>query len=102
MRRNSTASRVRIFILTSFRITITNISTILANCCTQPIYGPQPSRPHCPELLRFHARPYRVELASRPELFVLVSDEIRVYLHENFPRRPEIELRRFIPEEFAM
>ena len=43
-----------------------------------------------------------VELTGGAELLVLVRDKIRVLLHENLPRRPEIELRGLIPEKFAM
>src|SRR3954451_10122371 len=43
-----------------------------------------------------------VELAGGAELFVFVRDEVGVFLDERRPRRPEIELVRFVAEELAV
>src|ERR1041384_1316566 len=44
----------------------------------------------------------RVDLIGGAELLVLVRNEIRVGLHEDFAGRTEIELGRFVAEKFAV
>src|SRR5579862_478097 len=39
---------------------------------------------------------------GRAELAVFVRDELGVFIHEDFARRAEIELRRLVAEEFAV
>src|SRR5688572_12584397 len=46
--------------------------------------------------------PDRVELPGRTELLILVRDEFRVFLDEDFTWRTKIEFRGVIPEIFAM
>src|SRR5437868_783541 len=109
MRRNSTASRDKIFILDLVIITITTKALSLPTPpgSSKRPFGSQTTLSPRPQVadpsgnlpLRFHASPNGVELPRRAELFVLVGNEIGVCLHENFARRPEIELVGFVTEE---